>query len=375
MKKITRRNFLKTTAAGAAAVAAVSVLGACGGSSSSATGSSMTSSSAAPAAAADNAATDAATDALVLRYALTDADNSNYAQGAYKCAELVEKYTDGKVKIEVYAGATLGDEAASIEGCANGEIDIATCANSVLENYFPECAALEKPFLWESAEMANYAMANKTGDLMRAGVEAAGMHMIGWMESGFRNLYTVREVKDMDDMQGMKIRTMGSALQVAMWDSFGTVATPMAASEQYTALSQGTIEGCENAVSNDWINAWYEVAPYACWTNHYFCYIILCMSDYAYQKVAELGDDVMEGFMKGISEGCEAQWGYLVEFNDDAVEKLTDAGVTFNTMPADDIETMKKQYEDYIADPSKGISFDETWVNAINEDIEAFKAQ
>ena len=374
MKKMTRRNFLKTTAAGAAAVAAVSILGACGGSSSTAS----TGSSAAPAdggnqADAGNQAADG--EVVTLRYALVDADNSNYAQGAYKCAELVEKYTNGKVKIEVFAGGTLGDEAASVEGCANGEIDIATCANSVLENYFPECAALEKPFLWESADAANYAMAHETGKLMAAGIEAAGMHMIGWMESGFRNMFTVKEVKDMDDMQGMKIRTMSSQLQVAMWDSFGTVATPMASSEQYTALSQGTIQGCENAVSNDWINAWYEVAPYLTWTNHYFCYILLCMSDYAYKKVEALGADVMDGFMKGISEGCTEQWQYLVDFNNDAVEKLTEAGVVFNTMPADDIETMKANYEAYVADPAKGITFDETWVNAINADIEAFKAQ
>ena len=79
MKKMTRRNFLKTTAAGAAAVAAVSILGACGGSSSTAN----TGSSAAPADGGNQAADG---EVVTLRYALVDADNSNYAQGAYKCA-------------------------------------------------------------------------------------------------------------------------------------------------------------------------------------------------------------------------------------------------------------------------------------------------
>lgn len=376
MKKISRRNFLQGAAATVATVAAVSALGACGngGSSSSASGSSSAATQAAGGETQAAGGDAAAAAEVTLKYSLVDADNSNYAQGAYKIAELVNQYTNGKVAIEVFAGGTLGDEAASTEGCANGEIDIATCANSVLENYFPECAVLEKPFLWENADAANYAMGAKIGELMKSGCEAAGLHMIGWKESGFRNLFSKKAVKSLADMQGMKVRTMGSALQVAMWTSFGTVATPMAASEQYTALQQGTIDACENAVSNDWINGWYEICPYVTWTNHYFCYIIVVMSDYAYNKVAELGDDVMEGFMKGVSEGCTEQWQYLVDFNNEAVDNLKGAGIEFFDMPAEDIQTMRDNYAAYIADPAQGISFDETWEAALNEDIAAFAA-
>lgn len=307
---------------------------------------------------------------LTLKYALTDGENTNYAAGANKVAELVDKYTNGQIQIKVYAGATLGSEAETVESCANGEIDIATCANSVMENYFPECAALEQPFLWDSAEEANYAMANETGKLMSAGMESAGMHMIGWMESGFRNIFSKDPIQTVDDLQGLKIRTMSSNLQTAMWNSFGCVATPMSATEQYTALQQGTISAVENAISNDWAGNYYEVAPYVTWSNHYFCYIMLCMSDRAYQQIEDMG--LMDQFMQGVNEGCQAQWQYLVDYNDDAVKNLTDKGVTFYTLSDSDIQTLKDRYAAYVSDASNNITFDQTWQAAISTDKGSF---
>ncbi|WP_369282877.1 TRAP transporter substrate-binding protein [Oscillibacter sp. GMB15532] len=322
--------------------------------------------------AASNASSGSSGEAkLTLKYALTDGENTNYAAGAKRVAELVNQYTDGQIQIQVYAGATLGSEAETIESCANGEIDIATCANSVLENYFPECAALEQPFLWESAEEANYAMTGETGRLFNEGVEAAGMHMIGWMESGFRNIFSKDPVQSAADMQGLKIRTMSSNLQTAMWNSFGAVATPMSATEQYTALQQGTVSAVENAISNNWAGNYYEVAPYVTWSNHYFCYIMLCMSDYAYQKVADLG--LMDEFMQGVTEGCSDQWQYLVDYNNDAVDKLTEKGVTFYDLSESDIQTLKDRYAAFVADSANGISFDKTWLDALDADRAAFK--
>lgn len=337
-----------------AGVMTATMLAGCGGSASSGSGTSSASGGA----------------KLTLKYALTDGENTNYAAGAKRVAELVDKYTDGQIQIQVYAGATLGSEAETIESCANGEIDIATCANSVLENYFPECAALEQPFLWQSAEEANYAMANETGKLMSAGVEAAGMHMIGWMESGFRNIFSKDPIQTVADMQGLKIRTMSSNLQTAMWNSFGCVATPMSATEQYTALQQGTVSAVENAVSNDWAGNYYEVAPYVTWSNHYFCYIMLCMSDHAYQQIADLG--LMDQFMKGVTEGCTDQWQYLVDYNNEAVDKLTEKNVTFYTLSDGDIQTLKDRYAAFVANASNGISFDQNWLTALDADRAAF---
>lgn len=346
-----------------------SMLAGCGGSSSSAAGSAAASGAASGAASTASSAA-SGNAKLTLKYALTDGDNTNYAAGAKKVAELVNQYTNGQIQIQVYAGATLGSEAETIESCANGEIDIATCANSVLENYFPECAALEQPFLWSSADEANAAMAGETGKLMSAGVEKAGMHMIGWEESGFRNIFSKDPIKTAADLSGVKIRTMSSNLQTAMWNSFGCVATPMSATEQYTALQQGTVAAVENAISNDWAGAYYEVAPNVTWTNHYFCYIPVCMSDNAYKKVQDLG--LMDAFQKGVTEGCAAQWQLLVQYNDEAVKNLQGKGVQFYTMSDADIQTLKDRYTAYIADPSNKISFDKTWTDAIAADKAAF---
>ena len=74
--------------------------------------------------------------------------------------------------------------------------------------------------------------------------------MIGYLESGFRDTFSKKPIKTMSDYKGIKIRTMQNQYHMAAFQSFGAMPTAMAYNEVFTALQQGTIDACENAVSN-----------------------------------------------------------------------------------------------------------------------------
>ncbi|NCC07315.1 MAG: TRAP transporter substrate-binding protein [Clostridia bacterium] len=298
-------------------------------------------------------------DVLNFTMAMVDNTTSNYYKGAEKIAECVEKATDGKITLTIQAGGTLGGESDTLDMAIQGDLDIASCANSVLANYIPEMNILDQAFLWDSADQANYAVQNELGDLIAEKAATQGIHVIGYMESGFRDVFSKKPIQSMSDFKGVKIRVMQNDGQIAAFTSFGANPIALSASEQFTALQQGTIDACENAVSNCWINKFYEAGINSVInTKHAFVYIPLCMSDAAWNKIPE---DLRDTFVAAVWEGCAEQWKYLDEANAEAQTNLEGAGVTFYDIDTDE---MQAAYE--AAQQKNSVSYDAAWVTAVD---------
>ena len=84
----------------------------------------------------------AADKPITFKLAMVDNEQSNYYKGAQAIAASVEEATEGKIKIDVVAGGTLGGEADTLDMAIQGDLAIASAANSVLANYIPEMAIL-----------------------------------------------------------------------------------------------------------------------------------------------------------------------------------------------------------------------------------------
>ena len=301
----------------------------------------------------------AANKPITFKFSMVDNEQSNYYKGAHDIAASVEEATQGAIKIDVVAGGTLGGEADTLDMAIQGDLAIASCANSVLANYIPEMAILDQAFLWDSQDQANYAVQHELGDLINAKAEPLGIHVIGYMESGFRDVFSKKPIQSLDDFKGVKIRTMQNQGQLAAFTSFGANPVALAAGEQFTALQQGTIDACENAVSNCWVNKFYEAGVNSVTTTHHsFVYIPLCMSDNAWNQIP---DDLKETFVKAVWAGCEQQWQFLNEANAEAIDLLKGVGVSFYDI---DINSLKDAYAAKAA--ADGTTFDPDWVAAVD---------
>ena len=300
---------------------------------------------------------------LVLRMAITDGESTVYYRGAKEIADRVFDKTKGRIVIKVVPGGALGDERGTVELAMNGDLDIATAANSVLTNWIPGMAILDQAYLWKNADEAHTAVDGSVGKLIeRDAQQKMGVHVIGYMESGFRDIFSTRPIQTVEDFNGLKIRTMQNRYHMAAFRSFGAMPIAMAFGEQFTALQQGTIDACENGVSGCYTNGFYEVTKNITNSKHAFVYIMLCMSDKSWNMIPE---DLREPFMEGVREGYKAERQYLVEANEDAVRKLKDKGVTFY-----DIDIPKLQ-ELYRAEAKKsGFQFDPEYETAVNEAIQ-----
>ena len=301
------------------------------------------------------------TDPITFKMHFVDPETAPYVQGGQKVAELVEKATDGKIKIEVMAGGSLGGERDTVEQAMDNSLDIATCANSVLTNFIPEMGILDQAYLWKNADEAHAAVDGALGDLIEEAAAKQGLHVIGYLESGFRNTFSTKPIKTIDDFKGVTIRTMENQYHQAAFESFGAMPIAMSYNDVFTALQQGTIDACENATSNCLNSGYYEVTKNVTNTQHAFVYILMCMSDDAWNKIPE---DLREPFMKAVQEGVEYERNLLNEANAAATEELKDLGVSFYDI---DIPTLQAAYQKKAAE--KGFTFDATWQAAVDEAI------
>lgn len=301
-------------------------------------------------------------DAINFRMAVADANISAQAEGARRIAEEVAKATGGRIQIRVMDGGTLGAERDTMELAMLGGVDIATCANSVLTQWIPEMSILDQAYLFTNVAQAHAAVDGPVGALIeREAWSKLNLHVIGYMESGFRNVFAKKPIVAMADFRGVKIRTMQNPYHMAAFEAFGAMPTAMAASEQFTALQQGTIDACENAVSNCLNNGFYEVTKDITYTNHAFVYIVVSISDNAWKQIPE---ELRDDFMAAVKRGCDAERALLRQANEDATVELKAKGVAFHDI---DVQALQAAYRSLAAE--KGFAFDPEWQAAIDQAI------
>lgn len=300
--------------------------------------------------------------AITFKMAFVDPESSPYAQGGLKVAEEVAAATDGRIQIEVLSGGSLGGERDMVELTMDNSLDISTCANSVMTNFIPEMNILDQAYLWKNADEAHAAVDGPVGALIEEKAEALGLHVIGYMESGFRNTFSKEPIESISDFAGVTIRTMENQYHQAAFESFGAMPIAMAANDVFTALQQGTIDACENATANCLNNGYYEVTKHITNTQHAFVYILLCMSDDAWNKIPA---DLQEPFMEAVQRGVDYERDLLVQANNEAAETLeSEHGVTFHDI---DVAALQAAYQAKAQE--KGFTFDPAWQAAVDEAI------
>ena len=289
-----------------------------------------------------------------------DPESSPYVEGGKKIAQLVQDATDGRIRIDVVGGSEAG-ERELVEQAMDQKLDIATCANSVLTNYIPQMNILDQAYLWENEQQAHAAVDGKLGELIRAQAQRLGLHVIGFEESGFRNTFSTIPVEKTEDFSKITIRTMENKYHKAAFEAFGAAPIGMPYPQVLDALKDGSINACENATVNCLNSGYYEYTRHVTNTRHAFVYILLLMSDEAWERIPE---ELRDPFLDAVQEGVEWEREKLARESRQVVKELEDLGVTFHEI---DTAALKQLYRNAVEE--KGFVFDPEWEAAVEEAI------
>lgn len=207
----------------------------------------------------------------VMKIGSVNAKDRSLTKGMVKFGEIVEKETNGAIKVQVYSDGVLGGDRQTLEGLQMGTIHGTTVSTGPIAAFAPRFDAFDLPFLFKDKATAFKVVDGPIGQEVLKDLEKVGMIGFCYWENGFRNLTNnKRDVKTIDDIKGLKIRTLESKVHVETWKTLGANPTPMAFNQLYSALEQGVVDGQENPYGNITANKFYEVQKYLTNTRHVY---------------------------------------------------------------------------------------------------------
>jgi len=188
--------------------------------------------------------------------------------GARYFEKRLEEETDGKIDVEVYPNAILGDEFELWENIQNGVVDM--CVTASAGQFIPEWQIIQLPYLFKSYDhwdaMMQGPLMIKLEDLM---VEKAGIMVLSYFGGSGRHLIsTDKKIDSLDDVKGIKMRVWPNPTVVKTWELLRTNPIVVAYAETYTALQTGVVKAAENIAATFITQKWCEPGNYITLTNH-----------------------------------------------------------------------------------------------------------
>jgi TRAP-type transport system periplasmic protein len=179
---------------------------------------------------------------------LANEDNV-WHKAAVKFAEVVAEKSGGRIEVRVYPNEQLGKEMELIDGIQLGTVDM-TITGESLQNWAPKAALMGTPYAIRDLDHLDSVAGGELGrEIEQEVIDTIGLRPIGWFARGPRNLTSNRPIMHPDELKGMILRVPNVPVFVAVWEALGAKPTPMAFSEVFTSLQQGTIEGQENPLA------------------------------------------------------------------------------------------------------------------------------
>ena len=241
----------------------------------------------------------------------------------------LEAATSGRMKIQMFPGAVLGQEKEVVEQTQLGAIQIARISLGVIGPVVPEVNVFNMPFVFRDIVHMRKVIDGAVGDELLAKVSASPAKLValGWMDGGSRSLYTKKPVRSPADLKGQKIRMMGNPLFVDTMNAMGGNGISMGYGEVFSALQTGVIDGAENNPPSMFTSNHYSAgAKYYTQTNHLIIPEILVMSKVSFDKLSAADQALVKKL------GREAQLDQRVLWDKSVEEysgKLKAAGVEF----------------------------------------------
>lgn len=222
---------------------------------------------------------------------------------------LVESNSNGRIEVQLFPNGQLGKDNEVIDQVRNGLVESAISSSGGMAQHYPLVGVFDIPFAFPNIGVASKVITKDSsfGKKFCSDLEAkTGLKVLGLLDSGgfFEFTNSKKPIRTIDDMAGLRIRTMTVPTQQTLVDSLGAKATPMAWSELYTALQTGVVDGEMNPVPIVAFAKFDEVQKYLSLTNHLITPYTWTMN---------------EDFFKSLSPGDQ----YLVSW---AADVATDAG-------------------------------------------------
>jgi C4-dicarboxylate-binding protein DctP len=214
---------------------------------------------------------------IVIKFSHVVAPETPKGKGAEKFKELAEKYTNGRVKIEVYPNSQLYKDKEEVEALQLGAVQMLAPS---LAKFGPlgakEFEVFDLPFILPNKAALRKVTEGQLGKTLFKKLESKGLTGLAYWDNGFKVMSANRPLRMPEDFRGLKIRIQSSKVLEAQMRALGAIPQVLAFSEVYQALQTGVVDASENTPSNMYTQKHHEVQKYITLSDHgYIGYAVI----------------------------------------------------------------------------------------------------
>lgn len=214
---------------------------------------------------------------IILKFSHVVASDTPKGKGAERFKELAEKYTKGKVKVELYPNSTLYKDKEELEALQLGAVQMLAPS---LAKFGPlgvkEFELFDLPYIFPNKDVLYRVTEGPVGQALFKKLEPKGITGLAYWDNGFKVMSSNRPMHAPADFRGLKMRIQSSKVLDAQMRALGASPQVMAFSEVYQALQSGVVDGTENPPSNLYTQKMHEVQKHLTLSDHgYLGYAVI----------------------------------------------------------------------------------------------------
>ncbi|WP_407119891.1 TRAP transporter substrate-binding protein [Bradyrhizobium sp. STM 3561] len=281
---------------------------------------------------------------IIIKFSHVVATDTPKGKGAEKFKELAEKYTGGKVKVEVYPNSTLYKDKEELEALQLGSVQMLAPSNSKFGPLgIREFEVFDLPYILPDLKTLRKVTEGPLGAKLLKLLEPKGITGLAYWDNGFKQMSANKKLITPADYQGVKFRIQSSRVLQAQFKALGSLPQVMAFSEVYQALQTGVVDGQENTWSNIYTQKMHEVQKYITETNHgYIGYVVIVNKKFW----DDLPADIRGQLSKAMKEATDFNNAQSQKENDGALAEIKKNGKSeIIKLTADQDEAMRKAME------------------------------
>ena len=285
-----------------------------------------------------------AQEAKHYRFAHDQQLNTGYSVAYDIFSARLKELSKGTMLIDQYPGAQLGQEPQLLQLVKAGDIEFAIVSSANTATISPQAGVMSLHFLFRNADHLIKSLADKQViSAITAMIDETtqGLHVIATGSQGVRNIYSKKEIHNVGEVKGIKIRVQATATEDAIFPAYGAQTVHMPFGSVYTSLQTGVVDAAENSVNVYLVNRHYEVAPVLNITEHEANNALLFVSDKLWQS---LSAEQKQWVTTAAADVSAKEPAKAFELEKSAATKLRSLGVKI-------VEDVDKESFATIADP------------------------
>ena len=288
-----------------------------------------------------------------IKFANQNAKGHPIVLGMDKFAEIVDKTSGGKMKVQVFPGGALGSDQANVSALQGGTLEMASMNSGIFASLVKDFAIYDFPFLFGNPKEADAVVDGPLGQNLHKKLEDKGLVGLAYYELGFRELTNSRRpVRRVEDIAGLKLRVIPNPINVDWVKALGANPTPLPFPEVYAALEQKAIDGQENPVATIKGAKLYEVQKYMTLTNHQYNPQSIVVSKKFWDTLSAAEQKMLQ---EAAQESATYQRTQSRAMLQSGLEDLKKAGMQVNELPAAEVAKLREKMKPVIAKHSASV--------------------